>query len=147
MERREVISAVGAAAVAMSATQALANEHEHHAAGEHHHPTKFPALAKAANKCVLDGENNLRHCFGMVAMGDTTMAECIKLTYDVISACRSLAALAATDSRFTKSMAVVVETICAECKKECDKFLQYTECKEMAESCAACADECKKLKA
>ena len=124
MERREFISAVGAAAVAMSATQALANEHEHHASGEHHHPTKFPALAKAAN-----------------------MAECIKLTYDVISACRSLAALAATDSRFTKSMAVVVETICAECKKECDKFLQYTECKEMAESCAACADECKKLKA
>jgi Cys-rich four helix bundle protein (predicted Tat secretion target) len=80
-------------------------------------------------------------------MGDTSMANCIKLTNDTIAACRALEALAAADSHHTVEMTKVVEQICSECMKECEKFLNFAESKAMAEACKNCAEECKKVKA
>lgn len=151
MQRRDFITAAGSlSAVLFSWSKgALAEEsvpphHAGHAASDHHHPAQFQALSEAAAKCVLDGENNLRHCYEMVAMKDTSMAQCIKLTHDTIAACRALEALAAVNSPFTQALAKVVDQICSACKKECDKFLQFAECKAMADSCEKCANECKK---
>lgn len=80
-----------------------------HAHKEHNHPTKYKSLAESSSKRVLDGENNFRHCYGMVSMGDTTIANCIILTNDKIAACRALEALAEADSHHTVAMAKVYE--------------------------------------
>ncbi len=153
MNRRDLISTAGAASATLLATAVVARaedkasgDHDHQVAGhEHHHPAKYKALSETAAKCVLDGENNMRHCLAMVAMKDTSMAECLKLTYDTIAACRALEALAAVNSPYTGAIAKVVDQVCTACKKECDKFPQYEECRAMSEACNACAAECRKV--
>jgi Cys-rich four helix bundle protein (predicted Tat secretion target) len=147
MERRDFITAVGATAAIASVSQALANEHEKHpaAAGEHHHPPKYKALTDASGKCVIEGDNCLRHCFGMLSMNDASMADCTKLTYETIAACKALESLSAVNSSFTLAMAKIVAGICEACKKECDKFPQYVECRDMSTACKTCATECLKI--
>ena len=146
MNRRDLMSTAGAASATLLATAMMAHAEEKNASEHaHHHPAKYKALSETAAKCVLDGENNVRHCIAMVAMKDTSMAECLKLTFDTIAACRALESLAATNSPFTGPMAKVVDEVCMACKKECDKFLQYEECRAMSESCNACAVECRKV--
>ncbi len=53
MERREFVTALGAAAAAISVSQAFVNEG--HAATEHMHPPKYKALMEASAKCVSTG--------------------------------------------------------------------------------------------
>jgi Cys-rich four helix bundle protein (predicted Tat secretion target) len=141
MERREFIAAVGAVAAAASASSAFAQE----AGAAHHHPPKYKGLSDAAAKCVLDGNNCLRHCFGMLTMNDTSMAECTKAAFDVIAGCGALETLAAVNSAHTPALAKAVAEMCLACKKECDKFPQYSECVDMGASCKACAEECHKI--
>jgi Cys-rich four helix bundle protein (predicted Tat secretion target) len=146
MERREFIAAMGAAAAVASVTSAYAEE----AAGGahvHHHPPKYKALADAAGKCVIDGDSCLRHCFGMLSMNDTSMAACTTASFEVIAGCRALATLASVNATSTPAFAKAVEALCTACKKECDKFPQYSECVEMGKSCQACAEECRKIAA
>lgn len=146
MNRRDLISSAGVVSTAFLAGAMQAHaESKGHAGHEHHHPAKFKSLSESASKCALDGENNVRHCLEMVAMNDTSMAECLKLTYQTIAACRALETLAAVNSTYTPALAKIVEQVCTACKKECDKFLQYEECKAMSEACQNCADECRKV--
>ncbi len=145
MERREFIATLGAVAVAASATSAFAEESG--TAVVHHHPPKYKGLSDAAAKCVLDGNNCLRHCFGMLTMNDSSMAECTKASYDVVAGCGALEVLAAVNSPHTAALAKAVAEMCIACKKECDKFPQYSECVDMGASCKACADECHKIAA
>ena len=146
MNRRDLMSTAGAASATLLATAMMARAEEKNASEHaHHHPAKYKALSETAAKCVLDGENNVRHCIAMVAMKDTSMAECLKLTFDTIAACRALESLAAVNSPYTGAIAKVVDEVCMACKKECDKFLQYEECRAMSESCNACAVECRKV--
>lgn len=144
MERREFISALGAAAAIASATAARAEDKP---AARHHHPPMYKALADAAAKCVSDGNNCLRHCFGMISMEDTSMAECTKAAFDTIAACNALDALAAVNSPHTAAFARAVADVCLACKKECDKFPDVAECRDMGAACKTCADECKKVAA
>jgi len=144
MERREFIAAMGAAAAAASVTGAFAEET---AGAVHHHPPKYKALADAAGKCVVDGDSCLRHCFGMLSMKDTSMADCTTASFDTIAACRALETLASVNSPYTATFAKAVEAVCLACKKECDKFPQYSECVDMGKSCEACAAECRKAAA
>jgi Cys-rich four helix bundle protein (predicted Tat secretion target) len=144
MERREFITTLGAAAAVISASSAFAEEG---GKAVHHHPPKYKALSETAAKCVADGNNCLRHCFGMLSMNDTSMAECTKASFDVIAACGALETLASVNSTYTPALAKVVEEACLACKKECDKFPQYSECVDMGASCKACAAECKKIAA
>ena len=111
------------------------------------HPPKYKALSDAAGKCVVDGDNCLRHCFGMLSMNDTSMAACTTTSFDLVAACRALETLAAVNSSAVPTLAKVVADICLACRKECDKFPQYVECKECGDSCKACADECHKVAA
>jgi Cys-rich four helix bundle protein (predicted Tat secretion target) len=145
MERREFMTTLGAATAIISASSAFAEE-----AGKpvhHMHPPKYKAVSETAAKCVADGNNCLRHCFGMLSMNDTSMAECTKASFDVIAACGALETLASVNSTYTPALAKVVEEACLACKKECDKFPQYSECVDMGASCKACAEECKKIAA
>lgn len=144
MQRREFIAAVGTAAavVAAGAPQAFAEM-----GAEPMHPAKFKALEESSAACVSTGKDCLRHCFGMLAMKDTSMVACTESAYQLIAACSALQTLAAVNSEHTGHFAKVVEMICSDCQKECEKFPAIAECKACAESCKACAAECKKVSA
>jgi Cys-rich four helix bundle protein (predicted Tat secretion target) len=144
MERRDFIATLGAVAAAASVSSALAEEKPKLA---HHHPAKYKALSEAAAKCVLEGNNCLRHCFGMLSMDDSSMAACTTATFDTIAACSALETLSAVNSTFTPAMAKTVAGICAACKKECDKFPEVAECNAMGAACKTCEEECHKIAA
>lgn len=144
MERRDFIATLGAVAAAATVSSARAEEGKKVA---HHHPPKYKALSDAAAKCVLEGNNCLRHCFGMLSMDDSSMAECTKATFETIAACAALESLSSVNSNFTPAMAKVVAGVCDACKKECDKFPEVAECNAMGAACKTCADECKKIAA
>lgn len=138
MQRREFITVVGTAAAVAAAGPALAENHEGM------HGPKYKVLAELAGHCVATGEDCLRHCYGMFAMKDTSMTDCAKSAYELIAACRALQALAASNSAYVPAFAKVVEKVCLDCKKECDKFPKIAECMACGESCLKCADECAK---
>lgn len=145
MERREFVAAFGAIAAAAAASPAVAqtaDPHAHHGQG-----AKYKAVLETSSKCVSTGYECLRHCFDMLSAKDVSMADCTKATYDLISACGALASLAGTNSPFTPAFAKTVADVCMACKKECDKFPQYVECKVCGDACKACADECRKIAA
>ena len=145
MERREFMATVGVVAAATSlSSSAFAQEA---AKPVHHHPPKYKALSEAAAKCALEGDNCLRHCFGMLSMNDSSMADCTKASYDLVAACKALETLASVNSTFTPALAKTVGDICTACKKECDRFPQYSECTACGDACKACADECHKVAA
>ncbi len=144
MERREFMATIGAAAAALSVSSALAEEGMGAGAMKHMHPPKYKALMEAAAKCVSTGNECLRHCFGMLAMNDTSMADCTKTSFDLVAACGALETMSAVNSPFTPALAKTVADVCMACKKECDKFPQYAECKACGDACKECADECRK---
>ena len=112
---------------------------------EEMHPPKYKALEDSASKCVVTGNDCLRHCYGMFSMKDTSMAACANAAFQLVAACAALNTLAAVNSEHTGHLAKTVEMICNDCKKECDKFPKITECKDCGDACKACADECQKI--
>jgi Cys-rich four helix bundle protein (predicted Tat secretion target) len=112
---------------------------------EEMHPPKYKALEDSASKCVVTGNDCLRHCYGMFSMKDTSMAACANAAYQLVAACAALTTLAAVNSEHTGHLARTVEMICNDCKKECDKFPKITECKDCGDACKVCADECQKI--
>ena len=145
MERREFMATIGAVAAAASLSARAAAEES--AKPVHQHPPKYKTLSEAAGKCALEGDNCLRHCFGMLSMNDSSMADCTKASYDLVAACKALETLASVNSTFTPALAKTVADICMACKKECDRFPQYSECTACGDACKACADECHKVAA
>jgi Cys-rich four helix bundle protein (predicted Tat secretion target) len=143
MDRREFVAVAGTAAALASASQAFAQVM---GGGEMEemHPPKYKALEKATIDCVATGNDCLRHCLGMFAMKDTSMAACANTAYQLVAGCAALNTIAAVNSEHTGHLAKVVEMLCNDCKKECDKFPKVTECKACGDACKACADECRK---
>jgi Cys-rich four helix bundle protein (predicted Tat secretion target) len=111
------------------------------------HPPKYKALEEATAHCVATGNDCLRHCLGMYAMKDTSMAGCANSVVPLIAACSALQTLAAINSEHTGHFAKVVALVCRDCQKECEKFPKIAECKTCGESCKACAEECDKVAA
>ena len=141
MKRRELM-ALGAAAFVGAAAQGAAQT-----SGEMH-PPKYKALEESSAKCVSTGEDCLRHCLGMMAMKDTSMAACADSIVQLIAACRALQTLAAVNSKFTPAFAKDVAAVCANCETECRKFYdKYSVCKACADACKVCAAECRKTSA
>ena len=106
------------------------------------HPPKYKALEKTSIECVATGNDCLRHCLGMYKMKDTSMAECADSVFQLIAGCDALAALAAVNSEHTGHLAKVVEMLCNDCKKECDKFPKIAVCKTCGDACKACRGMC-----
>ena len=111
---------------------------------EEMHPPKYKALEKATIECVATGNDCLRHCFGMYSMKDTSMAACANAAFQLVAGCGALATLAAVNSAHTGHFAKVVEMLCNDCKKECDKFPNVGVCKACGDACKTCAAECAK---
>ncbi|HET6378105.1 MAG TPA: four-helix bundle copper-binding protein [Methylocella sp.] len=143
MDRREFIAAAGTVAAAVSASPAFAQM----GAEEPMHPPKYKALEKTAVECVATGNDCMRHCLGMYAMNDTSMAKCADSVFQLIAACNALTSLAAVNSEHTGHLAKVVAMVCRDCQKECEKFPKIDVCKACGEACKACAAECDKIAA
>jgi len=144
MDRRVFIAAAGTAAAVASTSQAFAQM----AAEESDmHPPQYKALEKATVECIATGNDCLRHCLGMYKMKDTSMAGCADTAFQLVTACEALTSLAAVNSEHTGHLAKVVEMLCNDCKKECDKFPKVTECKTCGDACKTCAEECRKVAA
>jgi Cys-rich four helix bundle protein (predicted Tat secretion target) len=141
MERREFMSAFGAAAVLAATNQAMA-EMEHSM-----HPPKYKALQDAAGHCVATANDCLRHCIGMLAMKDYSMTGCISTAYQVVAACGALQTLAAVNAEQVPAFAKATAEVCVACQKQCEKFPDSAECKACAESCKTCAEACRKAAA
>jgi Cys-rich four helix bundle protein (predicted Tat secretion target) len=109
MDRREFIATAGTVAAVASTSQAFAQammgggEME-----ESMHPPKYKALEVEAAKCVVTGNDCLRHCLGMYKMKDTSMAGCADTAFQLVAACDALAALAAVNSEHTGHLAKTV---------------------------------------
>ena len=147
MQRREFLAVMGtAAAVAAATTPSAFAEMSAESMGAMHAPM-FKPLAEAAGHCVAAGNDCLRHCFGMLAMKDYSMTDCIDHAYQMVAACEALQTLASVNSPHTANFAKAVELVCADCQKVCEKFLDYPECKACAEACKATVEQCRKIAA
>ena len=143
MERRDLVLALGLAAASGAATQAAAQGAGAGPAASMH-PAKYKALVEATAKCVGTGKDCLRHCFGMLAMNDTSMSGCADSAYQVVAACDALQSLAAVNSTHVPPLARAVADICVSCQRECEKFPNVAECKACGDACRACAEECRR---
>jgi Cys-rich four helix bundle protein (predicted Tat secretion target) len=104
------------------------------------------ALLAAVSECILSARLCDAHCQRELAEGNKTLAGCARSVEEVIAACGAIASLAASNSKFTKKMAVVCAEICENCRKECEKHAHHhAECKACMESCEACIRELKKI--
>ena len=54
---------------------------------EEMHPPKYKALEDSVSKCVVTGNDCLRHCYGMFSMKDTSMAACANAAFQLVAAC------------------------------------------------------------
>jgi Cys-rich four helix bundle protein (predicted Tat secretion target) len=144
MNRRDLITAAGAATAAILAAPAMAAEHDHH-----HGAMAAPANAKiiaSALDCVKTGDACLAHCFDSFAMGDTSLAVCAKKVDELIAVCAALAKLASNNSAQLVAYAKAAAQVCQACEKECRKHAdKHATCKACADACVACAEECAKL--
>ena len=142
MERRGFITIAATAAAVGAAGHAMAQ-----GAAKSMHPPKYKALEDSTAKCVATGNDCLRHCLGMVAMKDTSMAGCTESAYELVAACGALQTLAAVNSSHVPAFAKAVADICGACQGECDKFPNVAECVACGAACKACAGECHKVSA
>src|SRR3984893_13282711 len=51
---------------------------------EEMHPPKYKALEDSVSKCVVTGNDCLRHCYGMFSMKDTSMAACANAAFQLV---------------------------------------------------------------
>ncbi len=149
MNRRELLSVAGAAAVVAAAGTALA-EDEH--AGHVHAdmaPAPSPApqtLIDAAFDCVKAGQACLNHCLVAFAAGDASLSACARLADQMIAGCGTLAKLASVGSPHLPEAARLALALCEDCEKECKKHAEHhATCKACAEACAKCIEQCRAL--
>jgi Cys-rich four helix bundle protein (predicted Tat secretion target) len=139
MERRSFITMAGAFATVGIVSEAMAQ------GATSMHPPKYKALQESAGRCVATGNDCLRHCLGMMAMKDTSMAGCADTATQLVAACGALATLAAVNSTHVPALAKAVANICISCQHECEKFPDIAECKACGDACKTCAGECQKV--
>ena len=147
MNRRELLTSAGAAAVILASASASADEHMHHDHGAMAMPMATPnaKLIDTASVCIKTGDACMAHCLASFAAGDTSLAACAKTVNEMLSVCASLHKLAAAGSARLPEMAKLAIAVCQDCEKECRKHEHHhATCKACADACAACAEECQK---
>ncbi len=140
MDRRDLLCALGAAAVSANALPAFGQDMPHHHMGG----AKNQALIDAASKCSTAAEICTGHCVDMLAGGDKSLAACAASSREVTVVCNGLRDLAAQNSAHLASYAKVAAEICKSCEAECRKHPEHEVCKNCGDACAACAAECAK---
>ena len=136
-KRRILAGTVAAAAAAMTSGIAVAGGNHHGKAKKHHHHKKTDkSLLTASNECVQTAKACHSHCLMLVAMGDTSIAECMRSVVETASICNSFSELVTLNSDYVKGMAGVCIKACKDCEKLCRKHAdKHKECKECADAC------------
>jgi Cys-rich four helix bundle protein (predicted Tat secretion target) len=152
MDRREMLKgAAGGLMLAAAGNTVFAAENtKQPAAHQHvHGANKNQSLIDAAADSVKKGQTCLSHGLVMLSQGENkAMAICAMRVSDMVAACTAIEQLASYDSPHLAKMARVVMDICRDCEKECRKFEKDEPiCKETADSCIVCFNECKKIAA
>ncbi len=154
MDRREMLKGAAGGlilAAAGNAVFAAEDAKQQHAGHQHTHGSgkKNQSLIDAAADSVKKGHACLSHGLEMFSQGENKeMAICAMRVSDMVAACTAIEQLAIYNSPNLPKMAKVVMDICKDCEKECRKFEKEEEiCKETAESCVVCFNECKKIAA
>jgi Cys-rich four helix bundle protein (predicted Tat secretion target) len=107
---------------------------------------RHQALIDAATKCGEVGEICRKHCIKLTAVGDVSIAECLRTVSAMLPICAAVAALAGQDAKRLKDLVKVCADACADCEAECRRHeFHHRECKACAESCAAMVIEAKAL--
>lgn len=152
MDRRELLkTAAGGLMLAAAGSSAFAAEKTKQPA-EHQHAhgaNKNQSLIDAAADSAKKGKACISHGLDMLSQREyKEMAVCAIRVSDMVAACTAIEQLAIFNSPHLASMAKVVMDICKDCEKECRKFEKTEEiCKQTADSCAVCFNECKKIAA
>ena len=103
-------------------------------------------VVEAAGKCVAAGQVCLQHCIGLLAGGDTTMAECARSTTDMVAVSQAAQALAAGDSPQLKAQAAVALAAVTRCAEACSVHAAKHEvCRTCGERCKEAAVEYRRL--
>ena len=150
MDRREMLKvAAGGIVLAAAGNAAFAAEKaKQPAIHQHAHGKKYQSLIDAAADSVKKGQACMSHGLEIFSQGENKgMAICAMRVSDMIAACSAIGQLANNNSPQLPKMAKVVMDICKDCEKECLKFVDEEICKQTAESCVVCFNECKKIAA
>ena len=115
--------------------------------GSHQHQDgHHAALIQEALHCIETGNACAAHCIMEMRSGDTELLECLVQVQELVIACEALAKLAAHDSEHLGIYAAATIEVCETCEVECRKFeVQHIQCKDCADACVACAEECRKI--
>src|SRR4051812_42914339 len=105
MNRRQAVTALGAAVVA---TNALAQKPPAAPAA----PAKPPSLAATARACIEAGQECIDHCANMLSKGDTSMADCFAAVRAMLPVCEGLEQLARMNNSHLKAYAAVCAAVC-----------------------------------
>ncbi|MDD5300271.1 MAG: four-helix bundle copper-binding protein [Gallionella sp.] len=152
MDRREMLKVTtgGLILAAAGSTVFAAEKTKQPAAHQHQHEAnKNQGLIDAAADSVKKGQACLGHGLWMLSQREyKDMAVCAMRVSDMVAACTAIEQLASYNSPNLVKMARVVMDICKDCEKECRKFEKDEEiCKQTADSCVTCFNECKKIAA
>jgi len=143
MDRRQALTGLGGATLALLAQTAGAEPASHH---HIHGAAKFQALIDAASDCVKTGEACVAHCVVVLGAGETAMAKCQATVLETMAICAALQQLAHLDSPHLAKVAAAARDICKDCEAECRKHeSKHGVCKDCGDACAACATQCETL--
>jgi len=155
MNRRELLSTAGVAAVAVAAASTVAFAEDEHAGHDHSHehgaavPDAAPVRRKlidTAFDCLKAGQLCLDHCLASFVAGDTSLAACARSVDQMLGICGALTKLAGDNSPHLPALAKLAAAVCDDCEMECRKHApHHATCRACAEACAACAAECRKV--
>lgn len=144
-ERRKALKTVGAMGAGLLAATTLGNTASAEAMKHHHHAisNKAQNLSKTLHDCVMTTEACINHCLDLFKTGDTSLADCAISVQETMAFCTAHAKLASYDSKFLKDMCELSIQVCGDCEKQCRKHdKKHVECKNCADSCAACIKAC-----
>jgi uncharacterized protein YukE len=142
MDRREVLSVLGASAaglVAMTGSTARA-QHE----GHHHRDKVHEDCLKACEACERSCNETFHLCYTQVAQGMKEHAKALHLVADCAKFCDLSADLIANQSPLMAHACAACAEACKACATECDKF-DSPEMKACAKSCRECEQTCRAM--
>lgn len=145
MHRREALKAAVGSAAFLAASTLAAQEHMFHKHSEFTNANED--LVVKARDCARTGEACLRVCLEVLEMGDTSMAACAKSVRELVFACDALAGMAVHDSRYLAEYAALTAKVCADCREQCLKHREHSQCLDCANSCEACIKACEQFSA
>ena len=149
------VGAIGIAAVATRATEALADGKPKSKPGMRDASAAGPltaahkaVIAETAD-CIAAGRICMARCTDHLATGMTTMAACQRAVMNMLAVTQAMADVAGyanTDSQLLQQLGKTCAAFCRNCAKACEPHADHhQECKACRDACLRCAKACDSL--